>query len=319
MTRRFILCLAVLGIACLIAIFSVTSWDPAASAQVVSKENSKGKDFSNEIRAIKDRIKERKCPVHPSADAVRSMEDDFETDKAKRGAALLAEATGGTISVYFHEVRNSDGSEGSVSDAMINRQIRVLNDAFEEWGWQFALAGTTLTNNTSWFNAGPGTSAERQMKAALRIGDAETLNIYSTNAGNGIYLGWATFPSSYQGRPSDDGVVVLYASLPGGGAEPYDEGDTATHEVGHWMGLYHTFQGGCAKNATKGGDLIADTPAEREPAFGCPGGRDTCLKIAGVDPIENFMDYSDDFCMFEFTSGQDARMDEQFSTYRLGQ
>jgi hypothetical protein len=226
--------------------------------------------------------------------------------------------TGGTINVYVHVIRNGTGiANGDVPAAQINDQIDVLNDASAPWGWSFNLVSVDRTTNATWYTMTPGSTAERDAKAALRQGTADDLNLYTANIGQGL-LGWATFPSDYQRAPSNDGVVILYSSLPGGSAVPYDEGDTATHEVGHWMGLYHTFQGGCNERR---GDLVADTNAERSPAFGCPIGRDSCKgrKAPGDDPIHNFMDYTDDDCMFEFTSGQDVRMDAQFTAYRLGQ
>jgi len=222
--------------------------------------------------------------------------------------------TGGTIDVYVHVLRADNGS-GDVSDAEIGNQLDVLNNAFASTGWGFRLVTTTRTDNSAWAAMQPGSTAERDAKNALRQGSADDLNMYIANIGGGL-LGWATFPSDYAARPALDGVVVLTGSLPGGNAAPYNQGDTATHEVGHWMGLYHTFQGGCARNATSGGDLVADTAAERSPAYGCPVGRDSCGSLPGVDPIFNFMDYTDDACMNTFSPGQDERMDSAFSAYR---
>ena len=227
-----------------------------------------------------------------------------------------------TIPVWFHVINNGSlPTNGNVPDAQIDAQIQVLNESYSggtggaDTPFRFQLVGVTRTTNASWYTMGHGSTAEKQAKAALRVGGATTLNIYSANLGGGL-LGWATFPSSYARDPINDGVVILYSSVPGGTAAPYNLGDTATHEVGHWLGLYHTFQGGCAKQDHRG-DLVADTPAERSPAFGCPVGRDTC-KYPGSDPIHNFMDYTDDDCMFELTAGQSLRMDAQWSAYRAG-
>lgn len=259
---------------------------------------------------------ERACATDHDPEKIAKAEKDFaERTALRQSLGEAANVNGGTINVYFHVVSSgTSASQGNISDQMINAQMNVLNNAFSQWGWTFNLVATSRTVNATWYNNCYG-SAESAMKSALRQGSADDLNIYTCNPSNGI-LGYATFPSSYNSQPSLDGVVLLYSSLPGGSAAPYNEGDTGTHEVGHWMGLYHTFQGGCSGQ----GDQVSDTPAERSPAYGCPTGRDSCTgrKYPGLDPITNFMDYTDDACMFLFTSGQDARMDAQFTTYRFG-
>ncbi len=217
------------------------------------------------------------------------------------------------VNVYMHVITDSNNN-GALSSGTINSQISVLNNAYKNTPFTFNLVKTTVTANDAWYTAGYGSQAERDMKSTLREGGAGDLNFYVNNIGDGL-LGWATFPTDYSSNPVNDGVVVLNASLPGGSADPYNEGDTGTHEVGHWLGLYHTFQGGCGGS----GDYVSDTPAEKSPAYGCPIGRDSCTKgknAAGLDPVENFMDYSDDSCMYQFTSGQSLRADELSYVYR---
>jgi hypothetical protein len=289
--------------------------------------------FTNRTTAQSDRAEERAnenasfqyCGTkHPDEQTARLIEDASERFKASRAATGAPTERTGTVNVdvYVHVITNTSG-QGNVSNTAIANQIRVLNDAYSgstggaNTIYRFTLVSKDVTANNTWYTATNGTTAERQMKTALHKGGAADLNLYTNNMGGGL-LGWATFPSSYASDPIMDGVVCLYSSLPGGSTASFNLGDTATHEVGHWVGLYHTFQGGCANNATGGGDFVADTPAERSPASGCPGGRDTCTgtRFPGLDPIDNFMDYSIDSCMFKFTPGQAARADALTLQYR---
>ena len=216
----------------------------------------------------------------------------------------------------------------------------VLNQAFSQTGLNFELQSTTRTENYDWYNnAAPCTDQQTAMKQALGKGEANALNIYTVGFNNdrarGL-LGYATFPANYESNPEDDGVVLHFSTLPGGTLEPYNEGQTLTHEAGHWVGLYHTFQGGCEGE----GDHVDDTPAEAEPGNGhlsdnCDVDRDTCPNDPGNDreqtspsslnfvshsilslAVQNYMDYSDDACLNNFTPGQITRLKDQIATFR---
>lgn len=212
------------------------------------------------------------------------------------------------VNVAWHVITN--GTAGSVSDAQIAQQMAVLNAAYAGKGFQFQTTSIDRTSNSKWYGMAPGSRNETNAKNTLAKDPTTTLNIYTAAPGQGL-LGWATFPWSYAASSKLHGVVLLHSSLPGGSAAPYNLGDTATHEVGHYLGLYHTFQGGCASP----GDSVSDTPPEASPASGCPTGRDTCSG-GGVDPITNFMDYSYDSCMNTFSAGQRTRMNSMKTSYR---
>jgi len=258
--------------------------------------------------------KERCGTRQPGLEAVDQIEQRIS--KARKVKTEV------TIPVWVHVINKGSGfANGDVPEDMIRRQIRVLDDSYSGrtggagTGFDFQLAGITRTTNRTWFETmALDFEVEVEAKTALKRGGPETLNIYTVDGGP--YLGFAYYPDVVLSPEFAvlDGVVLDWRSLPGGTFEIYSEGDTAPHEVGHWLALYHTFENKCSAK----GDFVADTPAEFSPAFFCPVGRDTCggASKPGLDPIFNFMDYTQDSCMFMFTPGQVTRMQAAWAAFR---
>ncbi|CAD6893577.1 unnamed protein product [Tilletia controversa] len=221
------------------------------------------------------------------------------------------------IQVYVHVI--SSGSTGKIPLARIQQQIAVLNSDYYQANYRFNLGSTTYTDMPAWYGTirDETTSSGLSMKKALYRGGKASLNLYITSLANGL-LGYSTFPWDYNTyNPSwEDGVVVHGPSLPSTSTAfaPYNLGRTATHEVGHWLGLYHPFQGESCSSSSLG-DYVTDTPLQSTPSFGCPTSKNTC-SAAGADSIHNFMDYSDDACMQMFTAGQQTRLRALSLKYR---
>ncbi|KAJ1311883.1 hypothetical protein OPQ81_010342 [Rhizoctonia solani] len=262
-----------------------------------------------------------RCATTPNQAQIKLAEASFIAKKKALKTSQLDFAV--VIPVHWHVIQSAL-KEGHIPISQINNSLNVLNVDYKSSGFSFSLVDSAYITNETWFNwAGPdrsnqGFTYQTEMKRALRRGGASTLNIYSTGFTNittrGL-LGYAKLPSDYQLKPVEDGVVLRYSTVPGGLSAPFNLGKTLTHEVGHWLGLYHTFEGGCDGD----GDMVFDTPAQLNQTKGCPSiPPDTCPGKPGRDPIHNFMDYSDDICLLEFTPGQIQRMREQFLAFRSG-
>ncbi|NVO32401.1 GEVED domain-containing protein [Hymenobacter lapidiphilus] len=239
-----------------------------------------------------------------------------------------------TIPVVVHVLYNT--STQNVSDAQIASQIAVLNEDFNKLnadvskvpsafasrvadvGIQFVLAKRDPSGNattgiqrkqtsiTSW-------SSDDRIKSTATGGlnawpAGQYLNLWVGNLGGGL-LGYAQFPG---GSASTDGVVVTTTGFGRGGSSgaPFNQGRTTTHEVGHWLNLRHIWG-----DANCGNDLVSDTPTQQTSNGGCPSfPKVTCSNGPNGDMFMNYMDYTDDACMYMFSTGQSTRMNALFAS-----
>mmetsp|Transcript_19001 Transcript_19001/g.27873 ORF Transcript_19001/g.27873 Transcript_19001/m.27873 type:complete len:337 (-) Transcript_19001:305-1315(-) len=210
------------------------------------------------------------------------------------------------IPVVFHIMH--DGKAGNIPQSKIHKQIDVLNKDFRSTSFTFSLVDIERHDNKRYYKNCHKFSTEFDMKLNHAVDPANTLNIYTCSPSDGN-IGWTYYPWDFDEDDSFQGVVVKDETLPGGSATPHNRGRTTTHEVGHFLGLYHTFENGCDEP----GDEIDDTPFQEAKFFGCPTEHNSC---SGTDPIHNFMGYADDDCLNEFTPDQNTRMQNMVAMYK---
>jgi hypothetical protein len=225
---------------------------------------------------------------------------------AERGPATEYAIAPIEIPIIWHAVESN--RKGRLTKAQVLEQIDVLNRAFEPGGVHFTLSRLRAVKNARYYSL-CATDALEEMTQALAVDPAHGINVYSCLPGDDV-LGLATMPRTYQEDDQRHGVVIDYRTVPAKKKNDYNRGATLVHEIGHYLGLYHTFEFGCDLN-----DYIDDTAPEDEPTWGCPDTKDTC-EGNDEDPIHNFMDYSSDPCMEAFSDGQVRWMHQAVDTWR---
>ncbi len=211
------------------------------------------------------------------------------------------------VQIAWHVIHAANGT-GSLSYNQIADQVNWLNNAYAEYDFVFTLASVDYTANDDWFYN--MWSMDSQVKSQLYIDPYHHMNVYTASIFSEGVAGYAYLPNQWPEGSYNHGIVLDYRTLPYAGG--YD-GDVATHEAGHYLGLNHTFLGNCSEP----NDGVADTPANHEDyLWQCNNSLDSCPSMDGNDPVHNYMTYTSNSCQWEFTPGQKDRMHAMISQYR---
>ncbi|TFK26819.1 hypothetical protein FA15DRAFT_250024 [Coprinopsis marcescibilis] len=216
-----------------------------------------------------------------------------------------------TFNVVWQVIASNFTYEGGwLPDLYIQAQMEQLNRNYEGTGISWVHTDTVRTISPYWHESIDSSSGTFGLRSAmyhtLKRGGATTMNVYTLGFTKTGINGYSTMPDRFLIAPTLDAVGIRFTTLP--------LGNTVTHESGHWLGLQHPFDRGCDP-----GDGVYDTPAQSREIFGCPIGEniDSCPDQPGLDPIHNFMEYTDDSCRTHFTPGQVEFMHTAIQTYRM--
>ncbi|KAK3321686.1 hypothetical protein B0H66DRAFT_179184 [Apodospora peruviana] len=241
-----------------------------------------------------------------------------------------------TVDLYVHVVAGSTKrDDGYLSADEVVGQVQLIKDLYKPTGLTFNHNKDTMAKwyvNSSWAGEETG-SAFNEMKMALHQGDYKTINLYIRNITDLRYGGTCTNPWRARTDVPDkarrlalDGCVIATFSLPGSNHAFMNQGKTAVHEIGHWWGLWHPWEDGGIRNGVNPpdpcwvgnpDDNVTDTPKMKNTGTGtCVETQDSCRGDAFTDPIHNYMAYSSDACLTEFTKGQVSRMYAIYDEFR---
>jgi len=287
------------------------------------------------LRLVQDKLQEGEG-LADYLDRISNANFEIEYDVKTKKATRI-------IPVVFHVIHSY--GESNISKEQIEDQIRILNEDFSRTNSDTSNTRSMFKARASAFDiefrlartAPDGSCTEgitRKYDPINTIEDYEDnnneaktsvsawprdkyLNIWvvtqiKSSSTTGTILGYAQFPG--QGA-STDGIVIRHDRVGTiGTASVGDKGRTLTHEIGHWLGLYHPFQGGCGGQ----NDRVSDTPPVAEPSYGCPTSNNSCSNDNPdeMDNVENYMDYANGGCMNMFTDGQKQRVEAYFSSDR---